>query len=61
MQALINNILHEFLKDFVVIYLDDIIIYFKIKKNYVQYINKVLKIFKNKNLRLKPEKYKWHK
>jgi len=49
MQALVNNILHEFLKDFVVIYLDDIIIYFKIKKNYVQHINKVLKIFKKKS------------
>jgi len=45
----------------VVAYLDDIIIYFKTKKNYVQHVNKVLKIFKNKNLRLKPEKCKWHK
>jgi len=35
MQALINNILYEFLKNFVVAYLDDIIIYSKTKKNYV--------------------------
>jgi len=35
MQALVNNILHEFLKDFVIAYLNDIIIYFKTKKNYV--------------------------
>jgi len=56
MQALINNILHEFLKNFVVAYLNDIIIYFKTKKNYVQHINKVFKIFKNKDLRLKLKK-----
>jgi len=58
---LVNDILHEFLKNFVIIYLNDIIIYSKTKKNYVQYINKVLKILKNKDLRLKPKKCKWHK
>jgi len=58
MQALINDILHEFLKDFVIAYLNDIIIYFKTRKDYVQHVNKVLKILKNKNLRLKPEKCK---
>jgi len=61
MQALINNILYKFLKNFVIIYLNDIIIYFKTKKNYVQHINKIFKIFKNKNLRLKLKKYEWYK
>jgi len=61
MQALVNNILYKFLKNFVVTYLNDIIIYFKTKKNYVQHINKILKIFKNKNLRLKLKKCKWYK
>jgi len=58
MQALVNDILYEFLKDFVVVYLNNIIIYFKTKKNYVQHINKVFKILKNRDLRLKPEKCK---
>jgi len=35
MQALINDILYEFLKNFVIAYLNDIIIYFKTKRNYV--------------------------
>jgi hypothetical protein len=33
MQALINNILYKFLKNFAVTYLKDILIYFNIKKN----------------------------
>jgi len=61
MQALINNILYKFLKNFVIAYLNDIIIYFKTKKNHVQHINKIFKIFKNKNLRLKLKKCKWYK
>jgi len=50
MQALINNILYEFLKDFVVIYLVDIIIYFKIKKITFSMLIKYLKNLK-KNLK----------
>jgi len=46
MQALINDILHEFLKDFVVIYLDDIIIYFKTKKITFNILIKYLKYLK---------------
>jgi len=53
MQALINKILYKFLKNFVVIYLNDIIIYSTIKKNYVRYIKKIFEVLKNKNLRLK--------
>jgi hypothetical protein len=34
MQALINNILYKFLKNFVITYLNDILIYFNIKKKY---------------------------
>jgi hypothetical protein len=43
MQALINNILYEFLKNFAVAYLNDILIYFNIKKIYLAR----LKNFKN--------------
>jgi chemotaxis methyl-accepting protein methylase len=35
MQVLINDILYEFLKKFAVIYLNNILIYFNIKKVYI--------------------------
>jgi hypothetical protein len=35
MQALINDILYEFLKKFAVTYLNNILIYFNIKKKHI--------------------------
>jgi len=46
MQALINNILYEFLKDFVIVYLNDIIIYFKTKKFTFNILTRYLKYLK---------------
>jgi len=46
MQTLINNILYEFLKKFVIIYLNDIIIYFKTKKNMFNILIRYLKYLK---------------
>ena len=45
-QALINNILKEYLNDFIVTYLNNIFIYSKTKTKYKEYINKVLKKLK---------------
>ena len=55
-QAFINNILWEYLNQFVVIYLDDILIYFKTKEQHVQHICKVLQALQNAGLWVKPEK-----
>ena len=35
-QVFINNVLRKYLNSFVVIYLDDILMYSKMKKNYVK-------------------------
>ena len=41
-QAIINYILQEYLDIFIIIYLDNILIYLKILKNYKKHIYKVL-------------------
>jgi hypothetical protein len=45
-QALINNVFRKYLDRSVVAYLNDILIYFKIKTDYVRYITEVLKALK---------------
>ncbi len=55
-QKIINNILRQYLNQFVIIYLNDIIIYLKILKEYVNYIFKVLKCLNIKNLYFKLKK-----
>jgi Reverse transcriptase (RNA-dependent DNA polymerase) len=55
-QALINNILREYLDDFIVIYLDDILIYSKNEKEYTGHVIKVLKALKRTGLKINGEK-----
>jgi Reverse transcriptase (RNA-dependent DNA polymerase) len=55
-QALINNILKEYLNDFIVIYLDDILIYSKNEKKYTGHIIKVLETLKKTELKINGEK-----
>ena len=43
-QHFINSVLHEFLDKFVSIYLNDIIIYLKIKKKHWKHVTKVLQV-----------------
>ena len=45
----------------IIIYFNDILIFLKIKKEYVKYIKKVLIALAKKNLRINLKKYKWHK
>jgi Reverse transcriptase (RNA-dependent DNA polymerase) len=59
-QALINNILREYLDDFIVIYLDDILIYSKNEKEYTGYIIKVLEVLKKTELKINGEKLIFH-
>ena len=42
-QKIINNILRQYLNQFVIIYLNDIIIYSNILKEHINYVFKVLK------------------
>ena len=60
-QKIINDILREYLNKFVIIYLNDILIYFETLKKHVDYIKKILNNFIKKKLRLKFKKCKFHK
>jgi hypothetical protein len=43
-QALLNSIFYEYLDDFIIIYLDDILIFSKgLKKDYIEKVKKVLR------------------
>jgi hypothetical protein len=57
---MINNILRQHLNQFVIAYLDDIIIYLKILKEHISYISKVLECLNRKNLHLKLKKCEFH-
>ena len=61
-QALINDILREYLDDFVIAYLDDIMIYTKgILEEHQDHVRKVLHKLQEKDMRLKREKCEFHK
>ena len=52
----INNILREYLNIFMIIYLDNILIYSKNEKNYKKHVKQVLNALKKVNLRIMSEK-----
>jgi hypothetical protein len=56
-----NDTLHEYLNIFAVVYLDDILIYLKLKEEHVKHVKLVLKKLKKKNLLLKLEKCNFYK
>jgi hypothetical protein len=51
-QTLINNILRKYLDRSVVAYLNNILIYFKIKTDYVRYVTEVLKALERSEIRI---------
>ncbi len=59
-QKIINNALRQYLNQFIITYLNDIIIYSKILKEHVSYIFKVLECLNIKNLHLKLKKCEFH-
>jgi len=59
-QEIINNILRQYLNQFVIIYLNDIIIYSNILKEHINYVFKVLECLNRRNLHLKLEKCEFH-
>ena len=60
-QKLINNILRVYLDIFIIVYLDNILIYSKNKEDYIKYIYIVLRCLDQYNLRVKLEKCKFYK
>ena len=52
----INNVLRKHLNVFVIIYLDNILIYFKNKKDHKKHVKQILNALKKVNLRIISEK-----
>ena len=59
-QKRINYILGEYLDDFVIVYLDNIIIYLNSEKEYKEYIKQVLKRLYKKDMPVIIKKYKFY-
>ena len=59
-QAIISKILQEYLKNFVITYLNNITVYSIMLKKYKSHVRKVLKILQKEGLRLKLKKCKFH-
>jgi len=53
-------VLREHLDEFIIVYLDNIIIYSDLEKEHEKYIKWVLKKFYNKNISIAIEKCKFH-
>ena len=60
-QKMINDTLREYLNIFVVVYLNDILIYSETLEKHVNHVQKVLTCLMKKNLRLKSKKCEFHK
>ncbi len=59
-QIFMNNVLWHYLNQFVIVYLNDILIYSKTKKEHVQYVKKILQTLKKVNLCIKSEKSEFY-
>ena len=60
-QELLNDTLREHFNIFVIIYLNDILIFFQTEEEYEQYIEQILDCLIKWNLLIKSEKCDWHK
>ena len=59
-QKRINSVLGEHLDEFIMAYLDNIIIYFNSKKEHFQYIKQVLQRLADKKILVAIKKYEFH-
>ena len=60
-QALINDVLRNYLDIFVVAYLDDILVYSERTEEHTEHVKTVLRALDKAHLRLKPQKCEFHK
>ena len=61
MQRLMNDALHEYLDIFVIVYLDDILVYSTSKEEHIKHVRLVLDKLKEYSLLLKLEKCEFYK
>ena len=60
-QKMINDALREYLNVFVIVYLNDILIFFKTMKEHVKHVNTILSCLNKEDLKLKSKKCEFHK
>ena len=59
-QTYINNVLREHLNMFIIVYLNNILVYFKNEKDHRKHIRQILSALKKVNLRIILEKSQFH-
>ena len=59
-QAMINHVLRNYLDQFVVVYLDDILIFSKTPEEHERHVHQVLATLEDAQLLVEPGKAKWH-
>jgi len=59
-QIFVNNVLWCYLNQFIIVYLNNILVYLKTKKEHVWHVKKVLQTLKKVNLHIKSEKSEFH-
>ena len=59
-QTFMNNVLWHYLNQFIIVYLNDILVYSKTKKEHMQHVKKILQTLKKVNLCIKSEKSEFH-
>ena len=57
--TLINNIFHEYLDDFVIIYINDILVYLKTAEEHTEHLEKVFQKLRSNKLFAKEDKCDW--
>ena len=59
--TLMNNIFHEYLDDFVIIYIDDILVYSKTAEEHAEHLEKVFQKLLSNKLYARGDKCNWGK
>ena len=59
-QRRINTVFKEYLDKFVIVYLDNLLVYLQILEQHIKDVKKVLTLVREADLQLKLEKYKFH-
>jgi hypothetical protein len=59
-QSLINNILRKYLDDFVIAYLNDILIYSKTKEKHIKHVTAILKALEKTDVKINNAKNIFH-
>ena len=60
MQKMVNKTLQSYLENFAITYMDDILVYSNTKNQYIKHVKMILDALKQRNLKIKTEKCRFH-